>query len=77
MAQATAPIPRRRRVSVEKRLQEAFAAVRTELLHTLVLVLGSPEDAQDALQETFLKCWQARDRSVAVQNFAPGCSASP
>src|SRR5262245_29561160 len=68
MAQATAPAPRRRN-GVEERLQQTFAAVRGELLHTLTLVLGSRDDAQDALQETFLKCWRARHRSVRVVNL--------
>jgi len=69
MAQATAPVPRRRRSVIEERLLQAFATIRSELLHTLALILGSPEDAQDALQETFLKCWQARQRSAGVNNL--------
>lgn len=69
MAQPAAPVPRRRRSRLEDRLQQAFASIRTELLRTLGLVLGSPDDAQDALQETFLKAWQARQRSVGVVNL--------
>ena len=67
MPQATASVPRGK--TVEKQLLQGFATVRAELLHTLTLVLGSREDAQDALQETFLKCWQARHRAVRVLNW--------
>jgi RNA polymerase sigma-70 factor, ECF subfamily len=67
MAQATAPVPRVK--AVEKQLLKAFATARAELLHTLTLVLGCPEDAQDALQDTFLKCWQTRRRAVRVRNW--------
>ncbi len=72
MAPATAPAPRARTAgirAVDKQLLQAFAAVRAELLHTLTVVLGCPEDAQDALQDTFVKCWQARRRADRVLNW--------
>ncbi len=69
MAPTTTPAPRRCRSAVEERLQQAFALFRVPLLHTLTLVLGSRDDAQDALQETFLKSWQARHRSAEVVNL--------
>lgn len=53
----------------EERLQETFAQVREELLSTLTVVLGSRHDAQDAVQEAFLKCWQTRARISAVLNL--------
>src|SRR3954454_8757319 len=68
MVQATVQVPRRR-LTTEERLLEAFADTREELLRTLTLVLGCLEDAQDAVQETFLKCWQHRQRSQEVINF--------
>jgi RNA polymerase sigma-70 factor (ECF subfamily) len=41
------------------------------VVQTLYLLLGNYEDAQDAVQETFLKCWRGRDRIAQVQNL-PG-----
>jgi RNA polymerase sigma-70 factor (ECF subfamily) len=72
MAPAVVQGPRTSRAgirTVEKRLLQAFAAVRAELLHTLTLVLANADDAQDALQETFLKCWQTRHRAGGVLNW--------
>ena len=66
---ASALPPARRGPGREKQLLQAFADVRAELLHTLTVVLGCPEDAQDALQETFLKCWKARRRAGRVLNW--------
>jgi RNA polymerase sigma-70 factor (ECF subfamily) len=42
-------------------LLQTFEDLRDELVSTLWFVLGNPEDAQDTAQETFLKCWRARD----------------
>jgi RNA polymerase sigma-70 factor (ECF subfamily) len=52
-----------------ERFLQAFAATRGELVQTLARVLGSQEDAQDAAQEAFLKCWRARDRIGEVRNL--------
>jgi RNA polymerase sigma-70 factor (ECF subfamily) len=52
----------RRQRACGDRLVRAFAAARPDLLRALVRVLGSADDAQDAAQETFLKCWRARER---------------
>jgi RNA polymerase sigma-70 factor (ECF subfamily) len=68
MSQATLNAPQRRKRAPEDLLL-GFASIRTELLHTLTMLLGSPDDAQDALQETFLKCWKARHREELVVNF--------
>jgi RNA polymerase sigma-70 factor (ECF subfamily) len=46
-----------------------FNAVRDELVSTLVYVLGNRDDALDAAQEAFLKCWRARDAAADVQNL--------
>lgn len=46
-----------------------FNAIRDELVSTLLYVLGSPDDAQDAAQEAFLKCWRARHTLPDVQNL--------
>jgi RNA polymerase sigma-70 factor (ECF subfamily) len=50
-------------------LLQAFADARIELTQTLTRFLGSPDDAQDAVQETFLKCWRRRDRVGVICNL--------
>src|SRR5438067_10577905 len=47
----------------------AFNAVRTELVSTLYFFLGNYEDAQDAVQETFLKCWRGLEGVPDVRNL--------
>jgi RNA polymerase sigma-70 factor (ECF subfamily) len=42
--------------------ESAFAAHRTELLRFARRSLGDGELAEDAVQETFLRAWRARDR---------------
>ena len=46
-----------------------FNEVRAELVSTLYYVLGSHDDAQDAAQEAFLKCWRTRDSLDDVRNM--------
>jgi RNA polymerase sigma-70 factor (ECF subfamily) len=46
-----------------------FNAVRDELVSTLLYLLGNRDDAQDAAQEAFLKCWRARESVPDVQNL--------
>ena len=46
----------------------AFNDLRDELVSTLVYMLGNRDDAFDAAQEAFLKCWRARDSLAEVQN---------
>jgi RNA polymerase sigma-70 factor (ECF subfamily) len=47
----------------------AFNEVRAELVSTLFFVLGNHDDAQDAAQDAFLKCWRARQTLVEVRNL--------
>jgi RNA polymerase sigma-70 factor (ECF subfamily) len=47
----------------------AFNEVRVELVSTLFYVLGNYEDAQDAAQDTFLKCWRNREGIGEVRNL--------
>ncbi len=47
----------------------AFHELRDELISTLVYVLGNRDDALDAAQDAFLKCWRARDTVAEVQNL--------
>jgi RNA polymerase sigma-70 factor (ECF subfamily) len=49
-------------------LEGLFARVQGELLGTLYYLVGNLEDARDALQETFLKCWQHREEWGQVTN---------
>jgi RNA polymerase sigma-70 factor (ECF subfamily) len=49
-------------------LVSAFNDLRDELISTLVYLLGNRDDALDAAQEAFLKCWRARDSLAGVQN---------
>ncbi len=50
-------------------LVRTFNDLRDELMSTLVFVLGNREDAKDAAQETFIKCWNARNQLETVINL--------
>jgi RNA polymerase sigma factor (sigma-70 family) len=50
-------------------LEAAFARHQSELLGTLYYLVGHADDARDALQETFLKCWRHRDRVSDIANL--------
>jgi RNA polymerase sigma-70 factor (ECF subfamily) len=50
-------------------LVATFNQVRDELVSTLLYLLGNADDAQDAAQEAFLKCWRARASVPNVQNL--------
>src|SRR5271163_1568115 len=53
----------------EESLISTFNALRDELVSTLLFMLRNRDDAQDAAQEAFLKCWRARDSLGDVQNL--------
>jgi RNA polymerase sigma-70 factor (ECF subfamily) len=46
-----------------------FNELRDELVSTLWYLLGSQEDAQDAAQEAFLKCWRNQASLTDVRNM--------
>ena len=50
-------------------LENAFAQYQSELLGTLYYLVGNVEDARDALQETFVKCWRHKEKVAEVQNL--------
>lgn len=57
------------RLGPEEALVGLFHAVRDELLSTLMYLLGNREDAQDAAQEAFLKCWRHRHQIQGVRDL--------
>ena len=50
-------------------LLSTFNELRDELVSTLMFLLGNRDDAQDAAQEAFLKCWRSRESLAEVQNL--------
>ncbi|MCS7021719.1 MAG: RNA polymerase sigma factor [Gemmataceae bacterium] len=52
----------------EEALVGLFQKVRDELLSTLMYLLGNRDDAQDAAQEAFLKCWRHRQQMADVRD---------
>ncbi len=46
-----------------------FNAMRAELVNTLYYVLGNYEDAMDAAQDAFLKCWRTQSSLTDVKNM--------
>src|SRR5262249_8424042 len=50
-------------------LTRAFSELRDELVSTLFFLLGNRQDAEDAAQEAFYKCWRHQDNLPAVQNL--------
>jgi RNA polymerase sigma-70 factor (ECF subfamily) len=59
----------RRQRGCNERFLEAFAAARADLVQALTGLLGNTDDAQDAIQDAFLKCWRVRGRIRAVRNL--------
>ena len=57
------------RSSSADRLTRAFNEMRDELVSTLLYLLGNREDAQDAAQEAFVKCWRTQASLPDVQNL--------
>ena len=52
-----------------QQLETLFDDARGEILGTLYYLVGNMEDAKDALQETFLKCWRKREQIDDVLNL--------
>jgi RNA polymerase sigma-70 factor, ECF subfamily len=53
----------------EEKLVRTFNELKDELISTLVFVLGNREDAKDAAQDAFIKCWNAREQLPQVLNL--------
>jgi RNA polymerase sigma-70 factor, ECF subfamily len=56
-------------VNVGDALVAAFNEAKGELVGTLVYLLGSQDDAHDAAQETFMKCWRNLEELKQVHNL--------
>ena len=52
-----------------EKLETLFADAHGEILGTLFYLVGNIEDARDALQETFLKCWRHQEQMAEVANL--------
>ena len=50
-------------------LEAVFCRYQAQLLGTLYHLVGNEDDARDALQESFVKCWRHRDKVPEVQNL--------
>jgi RNA polymerase sigma-70 factor (ECF subfamily) len=50
-------------------LEAAFREHQAELLGTLYYLVGNLEDARDALQDAFVKCWRHQAEMTEVQNI--------
>ena len=53
----------------EQLLVDTFNALRDELVSTLSYMLGNRDDALEAAQESFLKCWKTRTSLSEVLNL--------
>ncbi len=54
---------------VAELLAETFARYQDELLGMLYYRVGNTEDARDAFQEAFLKCWRRRSKVGRIDNL--------
>ena len=52
-----------------ERLEAIFSRCQDQLLGTLYYLLGNIEDARDALQETFVKCWRHRSSVPQIKDL--------
>jgi RNA polymerase sigma-70 factor (ECF subfamily) len=57
------------RETSEDRLVRTFNELKDELIGTLIFVLGNRDDAHDAAQDAFIKCWNARAQLPDVLNL--------
>ena len=50
-------------------LEQAFVCYQSELMGMLYHMLGHADDARDAFQEAFVKCWRNREQVAEIQNL--------
>jgi RNA polymerase sigma factor (sigma-70 family) len=53
----------------EADLEAVFSRYQAQLLGTLYHLVGNEDDARDALQEAFVKCWRHREKVPEVANL--------
>lgn len=53
----------------QDQLLRTFSELRDTLVSTLWHIMGNKEDAQDAAQDAFLKCWRAHASLRDIQNL--------
>jgi RNA polymerase sigma-70 factor (ECF subfamily) len=68
-AAATEPVAPAPARAAGKALEDAFAQHQAELLGTLYYLVGNLEDARDALQEAFIKCWRHQEEVPRIDNL--------
>lgn len=56
-------------MTADSQLAELFEEFRDRLVGTAYFVLGSHEDARDAVQEGFVKCWRRREQVDQIDNL--------
>ena len=67
--EAAREVSRNGQETSEERLVRAFNEMKDELISTLIFVLGNRDDALDAAQDAFIKCWNAREQLPKVVNL--------
>jgi RNA polymerase sigma-70 factor (ECF subfamily) len=50
-------------------LEQAFARHQDEVLGMLYYLVGNAEDARDAFQEAFIRCWRCRQNLAEILNL--------
>src|SRR5271155_4477072 len=56
---------------VEQRLEQWLAEGYAGSYRTACLILGNPADAEEAVQEAFLRAWRFRDSLTSVPSIRP------